>query len=338
MKADGQLIECIPNFSEGRDKAVIKAIVDAISSVDNNRILHVDSGEAANRTVVTFAGPPDSVIEGAFRAMTVAAEKIDMSKHKGKHPRIGAMDVCPLVPLQNISMQQTIHYTRILGERIGKELDIPVFLYEESALLRSRANLAKIRAGEYEGLAEKIEQPGWAPDFGRPYFNPRSGIAIIGARPFLVAYNINLKTKDANLARAIAEEIRESGAIKGYDALGNLVVLPGELKAVKAIGWYLEDFDIAQVSTNLTNVDVTPMHVVFERVKEKAAALGTEVTGSELVGLIPLKSLEASARYYTGKEDTLDRADLEVAVNQLGLSDIKPFSLEEHVIEYVLQS
>ncbi|MCB0429046.1 MAG: glutamate formimidoyltransferase [Flavobacteriales bacterium] len=336
MQQEGQVIECIPNFSEGRDKSIIDAISDSITSVEGTKLLHVDMGASANRTVITFAGPPDAVIEGAFRAIKTAAEKIDMQQHKGTHPRIGSTDVCPLVPIRNITMQQTVHYSRILGERVGQELDIPVFLYEESALLRSRHNLSKIRAGEYEGMAEKILQPGWAPDFGRAHFNARSGVTVIGARPFLVAYNINLNTKDKEIARSIAEEIRESGAIRGYDALGNLVVLAGEMKAVKAIGWYIEEYGKAQVSTNLTNIDITPMHMVFERVKEKAAGLGVEVTGSELVGLIPLRSLETSARFYCGKEGTITKDDLQVAIDRLGLAELKPFRLEERVIEYLL--
>jgi glutamate formiminotransferase/formiminotetrahydrofolate cyclodeaminase len=334
------LIECVPNFSEGRDLAVIRQITDAIGAVAGVRLLNVDPGHATNRTVVTFVGGPDAVIEAAFRGIETASRVIDMRTHRGEHPRMGAADVCPLIPVSGITMDETVAYARQLGDRVGRELKIPVYLYEAAQPDRTRSNLAVIRAGEYEGLAKKIAMPEWKPDFGPAEFNSRSGATVIGARDFLVAYNVNLNTTSTRRANAIAFDVREAGrTVK--DARGHDVVQPGTLKAVKAIGWYIAEYGIAQVSMNLTNLGVTSLHVAFDEVCRAAEKRGVRVTGSELVGLVPLNSLLDAGRYFLEKQQrstgVAERELVRIAIRSLGLDELAPFKPEERVIEYLLK-
>src|SRR6478752_3952598 len=303
-----QIIECVPNFSEGRDMNIIKQITDEIEAVEGIRLLNVDPGKATNRTVVTFVGRPDAVIEAAFLAIRKAGELIDMRQHKGEHPRMGATDVCPLIPVSGISMQETVRWAHILAERVGRELALPVYLYEEAQNNRLRNNLSVIRAGEYEGFFEKIKKPEWKPDFGPAIFDEKRGATVIGARDFLVAYNVNLNTTSVRRANSVAFDVREAGRIKRdgdpvygeivKDEKGQPVMVPGSLKSVKAIGWYIKEYGIAQISMNLTNIAVTPLHVAFDEACRKAEARGLRVTGSELVGLIPLQSLTDAGKYF----------------------------------------
>jgi glutamate formiminotransferase / formiminotetrahydrofolate cyclodeaminase len=345
-----KLIECVPNFSEGNDMTIIKQITNEIESVEGVRLLDVDPGKATNRTVVTFVGTPEEVIEAACRAVKKASELIDMQKHKGAHPRFGATDVCPLVPVSNISMEETVQYAHKLAKRIGQELRIPVFCYEHAALEDKRKNLATIRSGEYEGLKDKLSKPEWKPDFGPAAFNARAGATAVGARDFLVAYNINLNTTSTRRANAIAFDLRERGRplregnpITGKivkDESGNPVMIPGSLKSVKGIGWYIEEYGIAQVSLNLTNISITPVHIAFDEACRKAEERGLRVTGSELVGLIPLQAMLDAGKYFLGKQKRSagisDRELLKIAVKSLGLDDLYPFKPEEKIIEYVL--
>lgn len=346
-----QIIECVPNFSEGRDMAVIQQITDQIKTVEGVMLLDVDPGAATNRTVVTIAGEPEQVIEAAFRAVKKAMEVIDMSKHSGAHPRFGATDVCPLVPIANISMEETVKFAHKLGERIGKELGIPVYCYENAAQKPERRNLANCRSGEYEGLPKKLTDANWVPDFGPAEFLPKTGAIAVGARDFLVAYNINLNTTSTRRANAVAFDIREKGRpmregnpITGKivkDENGNPVNIPGSLKACKAIGWFIEEYGIAQVSINLTNISITPVHVAFEESCKKAQERGMRVTGSELVGLAPLKVFTDAGKYFLKKQNRsvgVSEAELiKIAVKSLGLDDLKPFNPEEKIIEYVLR-
>ncbi|HEX9164830.1 MAG TPA: glutamate formimidoyltransferase [Gemmatimonadales bacterium] len=345
------LIECVPNFSEGRNPDIIRQITDRITSVEGATLLHVDPGKATNRTVVTFAGPPEAVVEAAFRAIARAAELIDMRHHAGEHPRMGATDVCPLVPISGITMEETAALARELADRVGRELGIPVYLYEAAQPDPGRKNLAVIRAGEYEGLARKMADPAWRPDAGPAEFNPKSGATVIGARDFLVAYNVNLNTTSTRRATAIAFAVREAGRPKREgnpltgklvtDAAGNPVMIPGTLKAVKAIGWYIEEYGIAQVSMNLTDVRTTPLHVAFDEVCRAADARGVRVTGSELVGLVPLSCLLDAGRHYLRKQQRslgVSEAELvKIAVKSLGLSEVAPFVPGERIIEYRLR-
>ena len=347
---DRQLIECVPNFSEGRDAGVIKQITDQIESVEGASLLDVDPGKATNRTVVTFVGEPPAVVEAAFRAARKAAELIDMRKHKGEHPRFGATDVCPLVPISGISMDETVTHARTLARRIGEELAIPVYCYEYAATCEQRRNLANIRAGEYEGLAEKLTDPAWKPDFGPATFNPRAGATVVGARDFLVAYNVNLNTTSTRRANAIAFDVREKGrkvapgqepsAPGGVSGAGNDAWVPGTLKCVKGIGWFIEEYGIAQVSLNLTNLGVTPVHAAFDEVCRVAQARGVRVTGSELVGLIPLRAMLDAGRYFLKKQQrstgVSDRELIRIAVKSLGLNDLYPFKPDEKIIEYAI--
>ena len=344
------LIECVPNFSEGRDPTVIKQITSQIEAVDGVQLLDVDPGQATNRTVVTFVGPPEPVIEAAFRAARKASELIDMGKHRGEHPRFGATDVCPLVPVANLTMEETVVYARRLAERIGKELGIPVYCYEHAAFSDARRNLATVRSGEYEGLKDKLTRPEWKPDFGPAAFHAKSGATAVGARDFLVAYNVNLNTTSTRRANAIAFDIREKGrpqregnAVTGKivrDEHGNSVPTPGTLKCVKAIGWYIEEYGIAQISINLTNLSVTPLHIAFDECCKKADARGIRVTGSELVGLVPLKAMLDAGRYFLKKQQrsvgVSDRELLKIAIKSLGLNDLYPFKPEEKIIEYAI--
>jgi glutamate formiminotransferase/formiminotetrahydrofolate cyclodeaminase len=346
-----QIIECVPNFSEGRDMDVIRQITDQIKTVDGVKLLDVDPGAATNRTVVTIAGEPEQVIEAAFRAVKKAIEVIDMSKHSGAHPRFGATDVCPLVPISNISMEETVKYAHILGERIGRELGIPVYCYEEAAKSPDRRNLANCRSGEYEGLSKKLADPAWTPDFGPAEFLPKTGAIAVGARDFLVAYNVNLNTTSTRRANAVAFDIREKGRpmregnqVTGKimkDEKGNQLNIPGTLKACKAIGWFIEEYGIAQVSINLTNISVTPVHIAFDEACKKAQERGMRVTGSELVGLAPLKVFTDAGKYFLKKQNRsvgVSEAELiKIAVKSLGLDDLKPFNPEEKIIEFVMQ-
>lgn len=345
-----QIIECVPNFSEGRDLTIIKQITDIIESVDGVKLLDVDPGRDTNRTVVTFVGGPEAVSMAAFLAVRKASEIIDMSKHRGEHPRIGATDVCPFVPVSGISMEETVVYARKLAERIGNELEIPVYCYENAAFEEKRRNLANCRSGEYEGLQKKLEDPGWKPDFGPAVFNPKTGATAVGARDFLVAFNVNLNTTSVRRANAIAYDIREKGRplregdpVTGKivkDKNGNQVMIPGTLKSVKAIGWYIEEYGIAQISMNLTDISVTPVHVAFDEVCRKADDRGLRVTGSELVGLIPLKAMLDAGRYFLKKQQrSLGVSDdelIKIAIRSMGLNDIHTFKPEEKIIEFVM--
>lgn len=344
------LIECVPNFSEGRDMAVIKQITDQIETVEGVRLLDVDSGKATNRTVVTMVGAPEVVCEAAFRAVRKASEIIDMRKHKGEHPRFGATDVCPLIPVAGITMEETVEYAKKLGKRIGEELRIPIYLYEYAASKSERKNLANCRAGEYEGLAEKLKQPEWKPDFGPAAFNERAGATAVGARDFLVAYNVNLNTTSTRRANSIAFDIREKGRVKTVDGKpgskavvdekGSKVWEPGTLKCVKAIGWFIDEFGVAQISINLTNLGVTPIHVAFDECVKKAAERGIRVTGSEIVGLVPLAAMLEAGRYFLRKQQrstgVSDAELIKIAVKSLGLNDLYPFKPEEKIIEYAI--
>jgi glutamate formiminotransferase/formiminotetrahydrofolate cyclodeaminase len=345
-----QLIECVPNFSEGLNLAIIKQITDEIERVAGVRLLNVDPGKATNRTVVTFVGSPEPVIEAAYRAIRKASELIDMSKHKGEHPRMGATDVCPLIPVAGISMEETAEYARKLAKRVGEELQIPIYLYESAAFVPGRTNLSEIRAGEYEGFFKKIHLPEWKPDFGPAEMNAKAGATVIGARDFLIAYNVNLNTTSVRRANSIAFDVRERGRVvrdgdpvtgkivKGAD--GNPVHVPGTLKAVKAIGWFIEEYGVAQISMNLTNIRVTPVHIAFDEVCKKADSRGIRVTGSELVGLIPLQCMLDAGRYFLEKQQRstgVSEAELiKIAVKSMGLDELGPFDSEKRIIEYML--
>jgi glutamate formiminotransferase/formiminotetrahydrofolate cyclodeaminase len=347
-----KLIECVPNFSEGRDLEVIRQITDAIESVDGVSLLDVDPGASTNRTVVTFVGSPDAAVEAAFRGIKKAAELIDMRKHKGAHPRMGATDVCPFIPVSNVSWEEAIACANKLGKRVGEELSIPVYLYERAARNASRSNLSVIRAGEYEGFFEKIKDPAWKPDFGPSIFNEKSGATVIGARDFLIAYNVNLNTKAVRRANSVAFDVRENGRVKTedgtpfgkpvLDANGEPVRIPGMLKHVKAIGWYVEEYGIAQVSMNLTNIEETPLHVAFDACVESASKRGLRVTGSEIVGMLPKKCLVDAGRYFLRKqkcsEGASEEALIDIAVRSMGLSELKPFDPNEKVIGFKIES
>lgn len=341
-----QLIECVPNFSEGNDLQVISQITAEIEKTEGVRLLNVDPGKATNRTVVTFVGTPEAVIEAAFRAIKKAGELIDMTKHKGEHPRMGATDVCPLIPIANISMEETAAYAQRLAKRVGEELQLPVYLYEEAQPNKERSNLSVIRAGEYEGFFNKIAEPKWKPDFGPAVFDAKRGGTVIGARDFLVAYNVNLNTTSTRRANAIAFDVREAGRVKKEngkpvkDADGNNVVIPGSLKYVKAIGWFIEEYGIAQISINLTNINKTPLHIAFDEVCKKADARGIRVTGSELVGLIPLKAILDAGKYFLVKQQrsvgVSEKELIKIAVKSMGLDELAPFNPQERIIEYML--
>jgi glutamate formiminotransferase/formiminotetrahydrofolate cyclodeaminase len=345
-----KIIECVPNFSEGRDLNIIKQLTDVIESVDGIKLLDVDPGKDTNRTVVTFVGGADEVVEAAFLSVKKASEIIDMSKHFGEHPRMGATDVCPLVPVSGITMDETAAYARKLAERIGKELEIPVYCYENAAFGEKRRNLANCRSGEYEGLKKKLADPEWKPDFGPAIFNPRAGATAVGARDFLVAFNVNLNTTSIRRANSIAYDVREKGRPKregdpltgkiARDSNGDPVMIPGTLKSVKAIGWYIEEYGIAQISMNLTNISVTPVHIAFDEVCRKADERGVRVTGSELVGLIPLKSMLDAGKYFLRKQKrsagVSDDELIKIAIRSLGLNDIHVFNPEEKIIEFVM--
>ena len=346
-----QLIECVPNFSEGHDMNIIKQITDEIEKVEGVKLLDVDPGAATNRTVVTLVGTPDEVCEAAFQAVKKASQIIDMSKHKGEHPRMGATDVCPLVPVSNITMEETVEYARKLAKRIGEELEIPIYCYENAAFTEERRNLATCRSGEYEGMAEKLTIPHWKPDFGPAKLNVKAGVTAVGARDFLVAFNVNLNTTSTRRANAIAFDVRERGRSKREgnpitgkivkDENGKPVMIPGSLKCVKGIGWFIEEYGIAQFSMNLTNISITPVHIAFDETCKKAEARGIRVTGSELVGLIPLQAMLDAGKYFLRKQKRslgISQDELlKIAVKSMGLDDLKPFNPQERIIEFILQ-
>lgn len=346
-----KIIECVPNFSEGRDMSVIKQITDEVEKIDGVKLLDVDPGADTNRTVVTFVGSPEEVIEAAFQAVKKASELIDMSKHSGAHPRFGATDVCPLVPVSNISMEETVEYARKLAKRIGEELEIPIYCYEHAAYEEKRKNLANCRAGEYEGLKEKLAKPEWKPDFGPAEFKPKAGVTAVGARDFLVAFNVNLNTTSTRRANAIAFDVREKGRVKReggkltgkpvLDEKGKKVWIPGTLKAVKAIGWFIDEYGVAQISMNLTNISITSVHEAFDEVAKKAAERGIRVTGSELVGLIPKQAMLDAGKYFLRKQErslgVSEEELIKIAVKSMGLDDLKPFKPEEKIIEYMME-
>ncbi len=340
-----RLVECVPNFSEGRDRKKIDAITKEIESTPHVTLLDVDPGESTNRTVVTFIGTPEGVKEAAFKAIKKAAEVLDMSKHSGAHSRMGATDVCPFVPVTGVTMDDCIQMAHELGDKVSKELEIPIYLYEEAAQKPERKNLATIRKGEYEGLPEKLKDSEWAPDYGKPVFNPKAGATVIGAREFLIAYNINLNTRDRRFAHEIALNIREAGRAKRdkegkiiRDAKGKAIKIPGKFKEVKAVGWHIEDYGIAQISINFTNYKISPPHIVFDAAIKEAERLGLRVTGSELVGLIPKEALLMAGRYYLEKQRKSTGVPevelINTAVKSLGLNDVSPFDPQNKIIEY----
>jgi len=348
------LIECVPNISEGRDTAKIKAITAVVETVEGVKLLNVDPGKATNRTVITFVGAPEQVIEAAFLLIKKAAELIDMSKHSGAHPRFGATDVCPLVPIANITMEETVRFAHRLGERVGNELGIPGYFYENAAISEVRQNLAKVRSGEYEGLAQKLSNPDWRPDFGPAEFSERAqrtGCTAISARDFLVAYNINLNTTSTRRANAIAFDVRERGRAKREgnpltgkivkDENGEPVNIPGLLKAVKGIGWFIEEYGVAQISYNLTNINITSIHEAFDVTCQQAESRGLRVTGSELIGLVPLKALVDAGKYFLIKQSRstgiAESEIIKIAIKSLGLDDLAPFHPRERIIEYMLE-
>lgn len=342
------IIECVPNFSEGRDMNIINQITAEIEAVDGVSLLDVDPGKATNRTVVTMVGNPYAVIEAAYRAIKKAGELIDMRNHTGEHPRMGATDVCPLIPISGITMEETVEFAKKLGERVGNELNIPVYLYEYAASAPYRRNLADIRSGEYEGFATKILKEEWKPDYGVAKFNEKSGATVIGARDFLIAYNVNLNTTSTRRTNAVAFDIREKGRQKKdangkvvKDANGEAVWEPGLLKNVKAIGWFIEEYGVAQISINLTNMNTTPLHVVFDTACERANARGLRVTGSELVGLVPLQALTEAGKYFLRKQQRSvgvgEEELVRIAIKSLGLDELGTFDPQKKIIEYRLK-
>ncbi len=345
-----RIIECVPNFSNGQNPEVYNAIAAEAETVEGVKLLNVDPGKATNRTVVTIAGSPEAVVEAAFRCIKKAAELIDMSKHKGEHPRMGATDVCPLVPISGISMEETAEFAKQLAKRVGEELQIPVYLYEAAQDDKKRSNLSVIREGEYEGFAEKIKKAEWKPDFGPVELNIKAGATVIGARDFLIAYNVNLNTTSVRRANSVAFDIREKGRVKRIgdpvtgeivkDENGNPVSIPGSLKHVKAIGWFIEEYGVAQISMNLTNIIETPLHIAFDETCTKAQARGLRVTGSELVGLVPLNSLLDAGRYFLKKQQrsggVSDAELIRIAVKSMGLDELGPFDPQKRVIEYLI--
>ena len=350
-----QLIECVPNISEGRDANIIKQVTDVVETVEGVRLIDVDPGKATNRTVITIVGSPEEVCEAAFRLVKRASELIDMSKHHGEHPRFGATDVCPLVPVANITMDEVVVFARKLGKRIGEELGIPVYNYEFAASKPERKNLANCRAGEYEGLKQKLSNPDWKPDFGAAEFNEhiaKTGATAVGARNFLVAYNFNLNTTSTRRANAIAYDVREKGREKREgdpingkivkDEKGNTVYIPGTLKSTKAIGWFIEEYGIAQISMNLTDITVTSVHEAFDEVCRAAEKRGVRVTGSELVGVIPLKAMLDAGKHFLIKQQRSigipDREIIRIAVKSLGLDELAPFDPDKKIIEYILEN
>ncbi len=346
-----QLIECVPNFSEGQDMSIIKQITDEIEKVDGVKLLDVDPGKATNRTVVTFVGEPDAVVQAAFQAIKKASEVIDMSKQKGEHPRMGATDVCPLIPISNITMDEVVKYAHKLGEMVGRELNIPIYMYEAAATKPEWTNLAVIRSGEYEALPEKLQKPEWKPDYGAAKFNAKAGATVIGARDFLIAYNVNLNTTSVRRANAVAFDVREQGRVKreGDPIIGKVIKnengeaerIPGACKSVKGIGWFIEEYGIAQISMNLTNINISPLHVVFEECVKSAQNRGLRVTGSELVGLVPLSVMLETGKHFLKKQNRSlgisEQEIIKIAVKSLGLDELNAFDPQKKIIEYQLE-
>ena len=342
-----KIIECVPNISEGRDENVIREVSQIVETVDGVSLLDVDPGKATNRTVITFVGEPEPVIEAAFLLIQKASQMIDMSKHSGEHPRFGATDVCPLIPISGITMEETAKYAHKLGERVGAELGIPIYFYENAAKEEKRRNLATVRAGQYEGLPKKLADPQWKPDAGPAEFNAGAGVTAISARDFLVAYNVNLNTTSTRRANAIAFDVREAGRTKTKggvvqrDENGDAIRVPGKLKAVKGIGWYIEEYGICQISMNLTNINITSIHEAFEATRESATRRGMRVTGSELVGLVPKQAMLDAGEYYLRKQKrsvgVSDAEKIKIAVKSMGLDDLAPFDPRKNIIEYVME-
>ena len=347
-----QLIECVPNFSEGRDLGIIKQITNEIESVEGVKLLDVDPGAATNRTVVTFVGTPQALVDAAFKAIVKASELIDMRKHSGEHARMGATDVCPFIPVANITMEETAKWATKLAQKVGESTTIPVYLYGESQPNKNRKVLSIIRAGEYEGFFEKINKPEWKPDFGPQEYNAKSGATTIGARDFLIAYNINLNTKSTRIANRVAFDVRENGRVKRIgnpytgkivtDENGQSVRQPGTCKAVQAVGWYIDEYKVAQVSANLTNYLITPIHTFFDEVQKSCLSRGIRITGSELVGLIPLKAMLDAGKYYLKKQGRstglCEEELIHIAVKSMGLDELSPFDPNKKIIEYQLKN
>lgn len=345
MSVKKKLIECVPNFSEGRDQNIISRIVDAAKGVEGVSVLNTDPGKATNRTVLTFAGEPENVIEAAFQVIKKSYELIDMRKHAGEHPRMGATDVCPLIPLDNITMEETVAFAKKLAKRVGEELELPVYLYENAAQSEERKNLATIRSGEYEALEDKLKDEKWKPDFGPAKFNPHFGAVVIGARDFLVAYNVNLNTSSVRKANSVAFDVREIGrTVKVKDKSGKIIekTKPGACKSVKAIGWYIEEYGLAQVSMNLTNINDTNLHEAYEACWTSSLDRGYRVTGSELIGMVPLKVMLAAADYYLTMQNSSlginEEEKVKIAIKSLGLAELAPFDPSERIIEYKMKS
>jgi glutamate formiminotransferase/formiminotetrahydrofolate cyclodeaminase len=343
-----RIVECVPNISEGRDRAVIDAVARTVENVEGCQLLDIDPGAATHRTVITFVGPPETIVDGAFQLLAKAQELIDMSKHHGEHPRFGATDVCPFVPVAGVTMEECAELARQLGERVGRELDYPVYLYEYAASRDDRRNLSHVRQGEYEGLAKKLADPHWKPDFGPAEFRPRTGVTAIGARKFLIAYNVDINSPDKRLAHEIALRIREAGRAKRdenweilRDAKGSPLKEPGRLQHVKGIGWFIDEYGVAQVSMNLTDHHATPVHTVFDVICEEANDLGLRVTGSELVGMVPLDAMLMAGKHYLKKMNKScgipEREIVETAIRSLGLRDVAPFDPDDKIIEYKLR-
>jgi glutamate formiminotransferase/formiminotetrahydrofolate cyclodeaminase len=345
-----KLIECVPNISEGINLNVIEKIANEVKSVKGVKLLNVDPGKATNRTVITFVGDPEDVIEAAFLLIKKAGELIDMSRQHGEHPRMGATDVCPLIPISGVTMEETAEYARRLAKRVGLELQLPVYLYEQSQPDQKRNNLSLIRAGEYEGFFKKIKLPEWAPDFGPVEYDTKRGATVIGARDYLIAYNVNLDTTSTRIANSIASNVRETGRklrsgdpVEGpivLDEQGKAKNIPGTLKAVKAIGWFIEEYGIAQISMNLTNLHITPLHIAFEEVSKSAEIHGVKVTGSELIGLIPLQAMLNAGRYFQFRHqrsiEVGDEELITVAIKTMGLDELSPFDPQKRIIEYII--
>lgn len=337
-----KIIECVPNFSEGKNENTFNAIKDAINKTDGVKLLNLEPDADYNRVVVTIAGDENGILNGALNACKAAAEHIDMTVHKGEHPRLGAIDVVPFVPVKNVTMEECVKIAERFGEKISEGLNVPVYLYEEAARKPGRKNLSDIRKGEYEGLEEKLKNPEWMPDFGEPGFNPKLGAIVTGARFFLIAYNVNIKSTDAGIAKEIAEILRESGRAK-RDLQGNVIKVdgktikePGRLIHVKGMGVTLEKYNITQVSMNLTNYNVTPLHVAFEEAKKEAERLGAEVNGSEIVGLVPLEALLQAGRFYSDNESKDEDYLVELAIDKLGLNSLNAFDKKEKIIDYMI--
>lgn len=346
-----RILECVPNFSEGRDMRIIEAICEPVRKTEGVELLDIDPGVSTNRTVVTFAGEPEAVIEAAFQAIKIAAQLIDMRKHTGAHPRMGATDVCPLIPVSGITVEEAVEFANKLGERVGRELNIPVYMYEYAAKSVQRKSLSHIRSGEYEGFVKKIQLPEWKPDYGPAVFNAQSGQSVIGVREFLAAVNFNLNTSSVRLANSVAFDVRENGRVKTdngkptgkplLDEKGEPIRIPGTLRECKAVGWFIEEYGFAQVSMNLTNLSVTSLHRAFEEVEKSAISRGLRVTGTEIVGLIPLSALTEAGRYFLKKQNRsagLSESEIiKMSVQSMGLSELKPFIPEDKIIEYKLR-